>query len=483
MKKIKQYTSTKILDLVDNLPKFRGGIVASLQTIRDHQRRISTKEFENRKAPEGSFINLKELIMVATFEFEEFRIIQNGFKRLFPKNEKILNFIKDLKNKENDIHELSWHNIGIVSSDREKFFPYTMVINELPECVEYIHLTYHRIMPSFVAVFFIFELKQDFSDRLRQIQDKEHLSPVIFKKLWPIHKLHHSYSMGGGKSGACEAIELELTKKKDELKKWVENNLKWNTAKSQNISFVDVYEITGNPNEIDELKKWKESNRGWLADYGIMTHGFNTFNGDGLIYCRENSSLSNCEIIVKFETADKSHYGDFFEFKARSTAVISALYTVIDKYRNKLEKLRALGFKSLNKVNRGLLKQGTKIQELKKLITLINRVEHETTHSKHWIISSISEIGPICDGKGEEICLGDLVVDNISHHIELIKTSANIIDTGLTNYISVQSIYVMYKLQRWMFVLSIVVTIATIVSVLTGWEKLKDFWQLLINFA
>jgi len=483
MKQIKQYVSTKILDLVDSLPKFRRGVVASLQSIRDHQRKRSSQEFQDHKAPEGTLINLKQLVMVATFEFEDFRTIQNGFKRLFPKNENILKFIKDLKSKENDIHSLSWHNVGIVTAEKGRFFPDTMVINDLPDCVEYVQLTYHRIMPSFVAIVFSFELKKEISDELRKIQNREHLSQVIFKKLWPIHKLHHGYSMGGGKSGASEAIELELYDKKIEFQKWVQNNFKWNIAKSKNVSFVDVYEIKGNPTGKKELKEWQESNRRWLADYGIRTRGFNTFDNEELIYCRENNNLSSCEIIVKFETAEKSHHGDFFEYKARSVAVISALYSVIEKYRNKLEKLRALGFKSLNNVNNKLLKKGARIQDFKKLVTLISRVEHEIVHSRHWIVSLISEIGTLNDTRGKNVNIGDIVVKNAEYQIELIKKSANIIDTGLTSYLSVQSIYVMYKLQRWMFILSIVVTLATIVGVLTGWEKLKEFWYILTNLV
>ncbi|WP_236307641.1 hypothetical protein, partial [Enterobacter bugandensis] len=56
------------------------------------------------------------------------------------------------------------------------------------------------------------------------------------------------------------------------------------------------------------------------------------------------------------------------------------------------------------------------------------------------------------------------------------------IDAGLTNYLSTQNIYVMYKLQKWMFVLTFVVTIATIIGVLSGWDNLMKLYTSLELF-
>ena len=59
----------------------------------------------------------------------------------------------------------------------------------------------------------------------------------------------------------------------------------------------------------------------------------------------------------------------------------------------------------------------------------------------------------------------------------LMSNELKIIDVGLTDYLKVQNIYAMYRLQRWMFILSVVVALATIVSVLSGWNELTQLWK------
>ena len=100
--------------------------------------------------------------------------------------------------------------------------------------------------------------------------------------------------------------------------------------------------------------------------------------------------------------------------------------------------------------------------------------EHEVKQSGHCIAHSISDVVELIDLlRKETVNLGKNTIDNANYQLKQVKEAAAIIDSGLTNYLSVQSIYVMYKLQKWMFILSIVVTIATIIGVLSGWSNLK----------
>ena len=136
--------------------------------------------------------------------------------------------------------------------------------------------------------------------------------------------------------------------------------------------------------------------------------------------------------------------------------------------------MRGHGFKNLYKRKKLTRKNQYNIQELKRTIVIISRFEHEFKQSGHWIAHSISGVGELIEPfRNETVSLGKNTIDNANYQMKQVKESATIIDSGLTNYLSVQSIYVMYKLQKWMFILSIVVTIATIIGVLSGWNNLK----------
>jgi hypothetical protein len=258
---------------------------------------------------------------------------------------------------------------------------------------------------------------------------------------------------------------------------WVKNGFGWKPEAVGFASYIDVYEVTGNPEDLDERRNWLNDNRAWLYDYGIDVNGMNTLEGEGFLISDPRSSERDyliSDVVCKFESKNKSQFVDFLEYKVRAIAVAATIYNVLEKYRRRIEFLRAHGFKNLYRRKKFTRKNQYNIQEIKRTIVIISRLEHEFNHSRHWIMHSISEVGELTDlFRKEHVDLGRNIVSNFNYQVKNIKEAASIIDSGLTNYLSVQSIYVMYKLQKWMFILSIVVAIATIIGVLSSWNSIK----------
>lgn len=118
MDNLKLKVSTKILDWVEELPKFRKGTISSLQDIRERQRKFSTQEFERRNVPEKSSIELSQITLILTFEHEEFNDVIQGLKHYFPKNERIQTFVTSLKESVDKLHAGGWHNLGCIAREQ-----------------------------------------------------------------------------------------------------------------------------------------------------------------------------------------------------------------------------------------------------------------------------------------------------------------------------------------------------------------------------
>ena len=103
MNNLKLKISTKILDLVEGLPRFRKGTISRLQDIRDRQREWSAKEFSMRKAPKEASIEFSQTTLILTFEHEEFDSVIRGLRKYLPKSEKVLDFTKPLENQKTDL--------------------------------------------------------------------------------------------------------------------------------------------------------------------------------------------------------------------------------------------------------------------------------------------------------------------------------------------------------------------------------------------
>jgi len=485
MDNLKLKISTKILDLVEGLPRLRKGTISSLQDIRDRQKKWSSKEFTRRSAPKDSIIELSQITLVITFEHEEFQSVIKGLKQYFPKNENVQKFVTSLKESEDKLHASSWHNLGYITREQGVYLPYMAVDGNLPTNVKNVSLSFHRILPSVACIIFEFQLDDSVSKALSIIQDQIYLRPVEFKKLWPLSSLHRGYTMGTGYDCAVKSVNNEKNSVRARVEAWVEKGFNWKPQTIDAVSYIDVYKVSGNPTDTEERREWLRKNSSYLNEYGIDVNGFDTLEGEGFLVSRPRSNnqkyiLSN--VILKFDSKNESEFGDFLEYKVRGIAVSATIFSVIEKYRNKIEVLRGQGFKNLYKRKKLTRRNQHNIQEIKRTIVMISRLEHEINQSGHWISHSISEVGELISlVRKETVNLGKDTINNANYQLKQIKGAATIIDSGLTNYLSVQSIYVMYKLQKWMFILSIVVTIATIISVLSGWNSLRTLISGWIN--
>jgi len=477
MDNFKQKISTKILDLVEGLPRFRKGTISSLQDIRERQNKSSSEEFKKRIAPKESSIELSQITLIITFEHEEFYSALKGLRQYFPKNEGIQKFIASFKESEDNLHASSWHNLGYIAREKGVYLPDETVDENLPLKVSNVSLSLERILPSVASIIFEFQLDDSVSKILSKTQNQPYLGSVEFKRLWPISAIHRSYTMGRSKNCAIEAIKNRKNSIRAEIETWIKKGFGWKIQAMDTVSYIDVYKIFGNPTDINERRNWLRENSYWLSEYGINTNSFDTLEGkDFLISSPEadNKKYMVSNMITKFDLKSDSKFGDSLQYKIRAIAVSSMIFSVIEKYKNKIEFLRGRGFKNLYKRKKLTRRYQYNIQELKRTIVIISRLEHEIKQSGHWISHSISEIGELIRlSRKETVNLGKNTIDNANYQLEQVKKAADIIDIGLTNYLSVQSIYVMYKLQKWMFILSVVVAIATIIGVLSGWNNLK----------
>lgn len=476
---IRQYLSKKYLDWAEALPKFQGGFIKKLQTIREHQRKTSNIVFKRRKKPDNVILIMKKIRIVIAFQLEQFQLIQKIVRKLFPNNEKIRKFVKELKDEESSIHAMRWQNIGLIVKDEGLYFGEKQLVAILPKYVKMIHVSYHRIMPSIACLSFTFHLEDEFSQQLNYKQSLEYLLPITFNDIFPFRKRGSSYSMGGENDGGAQKIIREdifnlVTNLFDWLKKRALINQQFNIA----TSIIEMFELQRNPLDKKQPQEWINENNGWLNDYSISMSEYDSYRNEYSSYCEStyHSKKWHSYILTFFKDNSKEE-DHFLDLKMDSLAVMAAIYSILEDIQKLLEKNRKLGFHSLAEFDTKILNKNSNIIALKRLGALLNRLNHEFEHNNIWIKHSLEGISDLKSVHSEnEHDLTKVIISNVIYKIDTLIKSCDIVDAGLTSYLTVQNIYAMYRLQRWMFILAIVVTIATIVSVLSGWENLKKLW-------
>ncbi|MBG0575985.1 hypothetical protein [Enterobacter ludwigii] len=467
--------STKILNLVEGLPRFRKGIISDLQGIRERQHQLAEKSKIKRKSPEDARMSLETLTLTITFEHEDYNNVIKGLNRYFPKNERIQGFVGSLKDSSDSLHASSWSNLGFIFKENGSYVSDVTVDSSLPSNISSISLSFHRILPSVSCIIFTCHLDDDISNELNKLQDNSYLGQVEFKKLWPLQKLSYRYSMKLPHHSSRKVIECRKDVIRKETESWIKKNFKWNVKDKYIVSYIDTYRISGCPTDAQERKDWLNKHNVWLSDFDITPISHDTCNGLNFMISKPNRDSSMpLDIMTRFEESEKSKNIDEFEFKIGAMAISSAIYNLLNKYEDKITTLRSSGFKNLYKRTKMTRRTQKNMQEIKRTLVIISRLDQELQECQGYIALSLSEIGHLTYSHDNgPYNFAESTISRSDYILKQIKNAAHTIDTGLTNYLSTQNIYVMYKLQKWMFFLTIVVTIATLLGVLSGWENAK----------
>jgi len=470
---LKERLSKKYLDWAELLPKFQGGPIYKLQMIRAHQRKISIKYKQKRCKPDNSRIILSKLCIVTTYQLEDFGLMHRAIERMFPKNKKVSKFLNDLKKDESSIYGSSWSDIGFITKEKKIRFRDEQYVDELPRYVEQVSVSYHRIMPSLACLSFYFYIDDEFNEILANDQKREYLSIVLFNSINPFRISRTGYSIKVGTNNSREIVRTKILNLYKCTSDWIEKEAKSTEFASCTKSVVEYYAISGCPSDPNQLREWVDTNCDWLGDYGISVNKYDSYRSSNMIYCTSSYPSNETQVhnLVLLDDGNSKEW--YIDFKLSSISVNASIFSVIDYIKKSFEKYRWLGFLQLANLDARVLKNSVNASRLKQLGVILNRIIHEFGESKTWIVFSFDDVADLkTSDVNEELSLGECVIRDAEFRLNYLRKSFEVIDVGFTGYLELQNIFAMYKLQRWIFILSVVVTLSTIVGIASNFDDI-----------
>lgn len=466
IQKIQNIYTNKILEIVEFLPKFRSGIIKSLQNIRIKQKEYASENLTKRLKPENIELVLNKIVISYTFEFEDFKKIHKSIKSLGLDSKqlnKCMNFIKDSESK---LRSTNSYNIGYISNKDIFRIDKTIYSKQIPNFVKLINVRYNRYFPSVAKLDFEFTLNDEITNNLKQIQNKEYVYDIEFHKIFPLNSLGlgHSYRY---EKGAKDSINLYLSKYTKLLKKWISNKTR---VKSKNIkisSTLFIYSL--NVENYKDIKSFINDNKNFLADYEYDALYSNV--NENLILV-ENSYKKLDYKIFKINKSEKISNLGYYEIDFLTT--YQSVNSVIDYYFNKIENFRVNIFNELFKKTNRLTNQSNKVIELKFAHTIFQRFSQEFSNDIWNFNSKDSLIGECQKMLNEKTFNYELQQqENYKELITKLNSNFDLLNIGIKDYLEVKNIYVMSKLQNKMFWLSIIVLFTSIVSILLNWDDVE----------
>ena len=150
----------------------------------------------------------------------------------------------------------------------------------------------------------------------------------------------------------------------------------------------------------------------------------------------------------------------------------------LQSIQKKIEKIRRAALGSMNS-SRGLktyLEQSSSIQRESHLL---DRLSLEVVQERSLLERRISNLESFFSnylGEGS-ITLRQAVLQSIDYRIAFLKSQLSYVSGSFSDFLALRNMTVNYSLQQYVFWLTLIATFAAIMSVISSWAAIKQFWN------
>jgi hypothetical protein len=162
----------------------------NLQSIREHQRKRADTLYNSTRAPSGVDVTYSGFRLMELFPAEEYDRLISGLRKLFPTQRYGRDEIDRLGISVLNLFEGGWSEIGLLNRDR----PWmggplqTRRVPELPEEINTVGVSAHKVLPSAVVLAFDVRLTEVATKHLKAIHDRRYLPASRFHRWTPWRK-------------------------------------------------------------------------------------------------------------------------------------------------------------------------------------------------------------------------------------------------------------------------------------------------------
>jgi hypothetical protein len=505
MKAIKEKLSKLYLESAGKLPRFQGGLISNLQSMRDRQIEDANKCLENTKKPDGNDLVFHSLNLYEAYFLEDFNRLKKDFDGIYTKSskrsfntERYVNQYNDFIDKAlKDFLSGGWSNLGIIISEENSHnYLGGIRLQRFPEEIELIQIALFHALPSVIVVQFNIRFKEKIIRKLDALINSKCYGKIVFSTLFPFKWCGHKETFADNEKTKiiCDYF-TNLRKISEEfIKKYFKGHF---LSDSQKIAgpicpAIEIFSISDFPNSEEEIDKKVKTERGFWNTLGFQWYyKFDIFNTEKLFFFNRAHSLSDLEypfrVLIKKKNLRIDIYGDV------ENAINCETADFLHGYTHPII-LSELFKKILNQVNifrisigKGIFSKSFFNPKLSKLLQLdqgvtqerfvFNRLSSEYRYMKslNYLARNAETAAGLKDSKLPHFKSQDLLealFQEMERYLSLIKDQYETLNTGFKDYLDVKNLQVSYKLQRRIFWLTVFLLLIAIIQMLP--EKKKE---------
>jgi hypothetical protein len=493
------------LDSAEKLTKFGCGTIRELRRIREHNRKQAEEVYQNTRLPHGVELNYLSFRLVEIFHLEEFDELQRGLIHLFPSLERDVferRFSEYFRSHADSINEGIWHwpMFGYIYRDqKQRLIGPTnwRGMPELPAEIHYVTLSLLRLLPSMFVVSIDAHLTEEASRRLRQLNDRKYLPMVLFRNLLP-------WRLRQGHTGNYPEIEMrrQTLGWLEELRGRVEVCLRpfltgyftRNGKQGARLPAIEVFALKGVPEEKEAFGTWIRDSRHWCDSFGLdPTLG--AYGDERLLVVFPSGDdwygRSTYRLVARWAPYLRSVNTNLYEDEETAVRYSTldtldallprvAITEFVNSIQGNIQTLRKISFRNMR--NRKRLSAYIKVNAaIQRQSMLLERSTMEFEQQKKLFkrqmedLSGLKDVSLLSAARDS----GDLAADTfqfIDYRVRILKEQLSHVSGSFSDFLALQNMRTANRLQRYVFLLSIIAAIAAIVGAIAAIVSAVATW-------
>jgi hypothetical protein len=485
------------LDTAEKLPSFRGGFIRDLQQIRERERGESEKLHTRTRAPSGAGLSYTGFRLLELFPAEEYDRLLGGLRRLFPAKPYGRDQIDRFSTTAPDLFQGGWSNIGtLVRENKWLGMLDKKVVPQLPTGIDYVDVSVHKVLPSAVIVAFDAHLSESATAKLKELHARRYLPRTIFHRFapWSKHSVI-SRSQSPVEWAMQDAILRWERGLHEEIEKIVTPYLRGffnRSGKGRNrLPVLDCFSVTGMPQGVENIHTRMAPLSGWLQSASIqpVPSALHSYLRNDLMFVWEEHREERVAFGYRFvqlhgdpPAPDPSKLQGFADLRDELDAVLPyvCFLEAIRRVTDEVETLRLGVYKTLAGTSWFHRRFHADIRlndRVQREAMFVSRLSLELKDAKPWLKGELETLRGMTQKLGrenEEFALTDALDKSVTFSLSRVRKHLALIAATFSDYIARRNITLTYRLQRQVWLLTILATLAAMVSMATNWNQLRQ---------
>ena len=469
-----------------------------LQQYRLLQRSFANTIYEQTRPPEGTKIEFISFRLVEVFHYEDFGKINFGLKKMFPDLEKSGNDF--LGNFEKTIEVITtglWHPVGTLYRDPLNMFGGGRVlrrISEIHSSIKLIDVDIQKILPSMIVVSFDVQLNKSATEQLSKLQSQKYLGKSVFKGItfgkYPSVNMSISSPESVMVASKNDWISTVRENVEEIVKPYLKGYFLSEYSNKHHLPSIETYILSCALSDQKNISCWAKLANHWVNSLGLNLSSNNLFGNDEVLFCWRSSDrnleFNNASKVIVFSEKVSGQVNSAMQNSQYLINELIPLVTIVEFLADSqgvLEKIRRQIFSALGG-KRNLsrhIKLYRNLQVLNRILQGLNlEIEQKMSFFGHGLFFNLTDllkiqIDKIKDNKRNKTVEGNLATDGQERIKSLLKMLSDYIaftDKFFSTHIELLNIDALYRLQKLTLRLTIIATIATIISISSNFSDL-----------